>query len=395
MRRLTIAGIAVLGAILGALPGHADVQDELRGVNREIREKRILLKKTTKMESRVSTELDQIEKNLAAKEANLRGLTRDLQVIETTLGRTGKEIEDVKGEVEIHRAQIRQRLVALYKAGEMGSTRMFFSAESFPEVLETLRYMRSVLQHDRQLVDAYTAKIDRLRGLKGDLERDAARKESVRKRIEATTREIEEEKLKKVAALQKIKEERRTYQASLKELQENARRLQAMFERLEARSRKSYSKKSGSKPSVSEAPVQPPVPDKGFGALKGRLTIPVKGEIVGSFGRHKHPEFNSFTVSNGITIAAPAGADIHAVHEGQVIFADYFKGYGNMVIIDHGSGFFSLYAHANRLLKKTGTAVHRSEVIASVGDVDSPRGAMLYFEIRYQGKPVDPGPWFR
>lgn len=137
------------------------------------------------------------------------------------------------------------------------------------------------------------------------------------------------------------------------------------------------------------------MPDSGFGSQRGRLSLPTSGDIVGRFGRHKHPEFNSYTVSNGISIAAPAGSDIRSVYEGKVLFADYFKGYGNMIIIDHGGGFFSLYAHASRISKRVGAQVNRNEVVATVGDVDSPRGPMLYFEIRYQGRPVDPSPWFR
>jgi septal ring factor EnvC (AmiA/AmiB activator) len=96
-----------------------------------------------------------------------------------------------------------------------------------------------------------------------------------------------------------------------------------------------------------------------------------------------------------ISIAAQNGTDIRSVFDGQVIFSDYFKGYGNMVIIDHGGGYFSLYGHASRLNKKVGAQVSRNEVIAGVGDVDSLRGSMLYFELRHQGKPVDPSPWFR
>jgi septal ring factor EnvC (AmiA/AmiB activator) len=169
---------------------------------------------------------------------------------------------------------------------------------------------------------------------------------------------------------------------------------------LEARNRKGYSAKSrGTERHGKDAHTfQPPltvVPDKGLGAQKGRLTLPVKGTIVERFGRHKHPEFDSFTFSNGISVTAPAGTPIHAVFDGEVIFADYFKGYGNMIIVDHGGGFFSLYAHAASVAKKVGSKVARNDVLASVGDVDSSKGPLLYFEIRYQGKPVDPAPWFR
>lgn len=168
-----------------------------------------------------------------------------------------------------------------------------------------------------------------------------------------------------------------------------------MIERLEANSRKSYTAKPNKKRILGEREPLPPVVDKGFAAQRGRLATPVRGEIVGQFGRHKHPEFNSYTFSNGISIAAPQGSEIRSVFDGQVIFADYFKGYGNMVIIDHGGGYFSLYGHASRISKKVGSQVGRNDVIAGVGDLDSTRGPMLYFELRHQGKPIDPSPWFR
>ena len=125
------------------------------------------------------------------------------------------------------------------------------------------------------------------------------------------------------------------------------------------------------------------------------MSLPAKGEIVSHFGKHKHPEFNSFTFNNGISIAAPLNSDIKTVYDGEVIFADKFKGYGNMIIIDHGGGYFTLYAHASSILKKVGTTVSKNEVVAHVGDSDSSAGSQLYFEIRYQGKPVDPGPWLK
>jgi murein hydrolase activator len=373
---------------------HADVHDELSGIKKEIKEKKLLLKKTKKVETQVSTELTQIDKNLHEKESNLVVLGRELKGVETVLGRTQRDMDLVRVEAERKREQIRQRLVALYKTGEMGSARMFFGAESLPQMVEGQRYMQAVLERDKQMIAEYNKKIEQLRLLKGQLERDVARKEKIKATIEVKKHEIEMEKQKKAAYLTKVREDKKSYLSSLKELEANARRLQTMVERLEARSRKSYTAKNN-KSGVGRGPQLPLIPDKGFGAQKGRLSMPVKGEIVSGFGRHKHPEFNSYTISNGISIAAPAGTDIRSVFDGQVIFADYFKGYGNMVIVDHGGGFFSLYAHTSRIMKKVGTTVARNDILASVGDVDSPRGSMLYFEIRYQGKPVDPTPWVR
>ena len=375
-------------------PRCADVNEELRGINKEIREKRQLLKKTRKVETQVNVELKKIGKELEGKEASLAVLQRELKGAEGSLTRTQQEIETVREDTERKKQQIRQRLSALYKAGEIGGVRVYFSSESFPQMMENMHYMKAVLTNDRNLFGEYNSRIERLKLLRSSLEGDVERKEKFKVNIESKKREIEEVKEGKAAFLRKLGEDKKTYLASLKELQANARRLQTMVERLEAKSRKGYTVKKENKP-VGGRPSLLHIPEKGFGALRGRLSMPTKGEITDGFGRHKHPDFNSYTVSNGITIAAPQGADVCSVYDGQVIFADYFKGYGNMVIVDHGGGFFSLYAHTARIMKKVGTTVARNEVIASVGDADSTRGPMLYFEIRYQGKPVDPSPWLK
>jgi septal ring factor EnvC (AmiA/AmiB activator) len=98
-------------------------------------------------------------------------------------------------------------------------------------------------------------------------------------------------------------------------------------------------------------------------------------------------------VNKGIDISAPVGEEIRSVFEGIVLFADWFRGYGKMAIIDHGQGFFSLYAHASELLVKAGDKVTPRQVIGKVGDSGSPEGPRLHFEIRQNGKPVDPLQW--
>ena len=375
----------------------ADARKDLKGIQQEIKKKEFLLKTTKKIEQQVSGELALIENGLREKEAGLRRLTADLKSLDQSLMLTQRQTQATQTEVDRKQQEIRRRLVALYKAGDLGSVRIFFSSGSFPQMLESLRYMQSILQSDRKMIDDYSARIRTLSLLKVKLEDDARKKEALRVGIELKKREIETEKKRKAEYLVKVRKDKDTYAASLKQLEANAARLQAMMQKLEARSRKSYSKKPAS-PRTKDAPsVTRPVtvPSAGFGGRKRQLSLPVQGEIVQRFGKHKHPEFNSFTFSNGFSFSAPAGADIHAVDSGTVIFANYFKGYGNMVILDHGDGFFSVYAHASHIARKEGSTVVRNDVIAAVGDLDSSRGPLLYFEIRYQGKPVDPSPWFK
>jgi len=371
-------------------------KDELKGVKQEIKAKKQLISKTRKVEAVVSTELLEINRNLVQKETDLGRLDRDLRGVESNLDRTGREIGRVTDEANRKKQEIERRLASLYKAGELGAVRMFFSAESFPQMAENIRYMRSILGNDKKIFSEYNEKIAELSRLKLDLERDAVKKERIKDGIALKKREIEQEKTKKAAYLVKVRQDRKSYEVSLKELQVNAARLQTMMNRLEALSRRKLSsrhEKPGGK--LKPLPELPPVPDRGFASQKGRMSLPVRGEVVETYGKHKHPEFNSYTFSKGLSISAGSGTEIRAIYEGSVIFADYFKGFGNMIIVDHGGGYFSLYAHASKILKKVGAEVARNESVATVGDVDSVRGPMLYFEIRHQGKPVDPAGWVR
>ncbi|MDD2897112.1 MAG: peptidoglycan DD-metalloendopeptidase family protein [Desulfuromonadaceae bacterium] len=394
MRQIT--GICALLMIFISSAAAQNPKDELSGVKRDIKAKKQLITKTRKVEASISTELREILRVLDQKEADLGRLNRDLHSVESSLDRTGREIQKVTGEANLKKREIDKRLSSVYKAGEFGTLRMFFSAESFPQLAENIRYMRSVLENDKRIFVEYSRKIDQLKVLKADLERDAVKKEHIKSGIEQKKREIEEKKSKKAAYLGKVRLDRKSYEVSLKELQANASRLQAMITRLDALSRRKLSSRH-EKPGSRQKPLAelPPVPDRGFASQKGRMALPVRGEIVESYGQHKHPEFNSYTFSKGLSISAPVGADIKVIYEGTVIFADYFKGFGNMMVVDHGGGYFSLYAHASRLSKKVGAEVSRQETIGSVGDVDSSKGSLLYFEIRHQGKPVDPSGWVR
>lgn len=426
---IRLATIMLLSLFSVSSSWSADARKELQGVTKEIREKKQLIDKTTLQENRVSAELRKIDDNLREKQATLVALKRDMLKVENGIEKTSDEISIVQGEAEAKKLLIQKRLVSIYKAGDTGSIRFLFSSDSFPQMLENMRYMKSLLESDRKLVSAYEERIAKLKFLKNSMVSDIRKKERLGADIESTKRQIEVEKKSKSSFLVRVREEKKAYQASLRELEANSRRLQSIVARLEAerkrkelalrraeaarqkkilqaraaaarqqsktRYREKVKEPRANRTDVTAPAVSPPESTSGFASQKGRLSMPARGRIVSSFGRHKHPEFNSFTVSNGISIAAPSGTEVRSVYEGKVVFSDYFKGYGNMVIVDHGGGFFSLYAHNSRLLKRSGASVSRNEVLANVGDVDSAKGSVLYFEIRYQGKPVDPSSWVR
>lgn len=380
-------------------------KDDLQSVKKEIKTKQQLIQKTKQVETAVSTELRTINRTLSQRESELKKLDEELKKVEENISKINQEIDKTTQEARQKQVQIEKRLTSLYKAGEYGALRMLFSSESFPQMAENMRYMGSILEFDRLAFAAYSKKIEELHLLKGKLEQEAQRKEQLKKNIARKKQEIEQDKHKKSNYLSKVIQDRQSHEASLKKLQANAARLQNMLDKLEAERRKraaaaaaAAAKRRIKQPTAKQQqklPELPPVPDRGFASQKGRMQMPVQGNIIETFGKHKHPQFNSYTYSKGLVIAAPLGTAVRSIYDGTVIYAGYFKGYGNMIIIDHGGGYFSLYAYAANLNHKVGAEVTRGSAVAAVGDVDSAKGPALYFEIRHQGKPVDPAAWVR
>jgi septal ring factor EnvC (AmiA/AmiB activator) len=131
----------------------------------------------------------------------------------------------------------------------------------------------------------------------------------------------------------------------------------------------------------------------GFGALRGRLPLPAPGHVEVAFGRLVHPKFNTVTVQKGLDIRAPAGAPVKALAPATVAWSGWLGGYGNLVVLDQGGGYHTIYAHLAEVLRPVGARVFPGEVVGTVGETGSLKGAYLYFEVRRRGLAVDPLPW--
>ena len=123
--------------------------------------------------------------------------------------------------------------------------------------------------------------------------------------------------------------------------------------------------------------------------------MPVKGTITSFFGPFRNEKYGVVNFQSGINIKAEQGAPVQCVYDGEVIYAGWFKGYGNMMIVDHGDHYYTLYAHAEELLKSKGDRVGVGENIATVGDTGSINGPELHFEVRHHGKSIDPMKWIK
>ena len=199
--------------------------------------------------------------------------------------------------------------------------------------------------------------------------------------------EVDRDAAKRRTLLARVRDERAYHERVVGELTEASRRLEAFIRELGAKQRKL------AKVPPPKGGIEPP--GVGFGSSRGRLPWPTDGRIVVPFGAQVHPRFGTRTFRNGVDIEAAEGTDVTAVYAGHVIYTGWFKGYGNLIILDHGSEYYTLYAHIAEIEVREGEDVRQGQRIGTVGDTASLAGPRLYFEVRYQGKPQDPAEWLR
>jgi septal ring factor EnvC (AmiA/AmiB activator) len=253
--------------------------------------------------------------------------------------------------------------------------KILFSPASPAQMAEDYDFLGRVVRRDRELLANYRRQ---LAELETALERLAAWRREQQASLAAlgeNQKTARQASRLKAALLEQVRGDRQALAAALAELRERAGRLSGLVKKLESEKPREYSEKTGL-----------------FAAGKGRLPWPVDGAIRIGFGAARHPELGTMYDSHGIEIAADGEKPIRAVGSGRVLFANWFKGYGNLLIVDHGDSYYSLYAQASRLSKKVGDLLATGDVLGYTG-LEGSKG--VYFEIRRGGTPLDPLPWLR
>lgn len=367
----------------GRFQGVEQGKKELGGIKKKIQEEKQRIRDINKRESSVISHLNTLDRNLHQKDKELKSLKQKLVRVDRKVKRANKDLGYLALNIDAQEKLLLDRLVALYKFGDTETPQLLFSSESYEDFLSSRRYLTSILEQDRQLIDDYRKRKTVVRNYQRQLVEDEQELKSLKKKAEQKKGEIQKDLLQKGMILDAVRQQKQVHLAAIRELEAASAKLQSLINRLE----KELQEKAKGKTFVPSA--------RGFGALQGKLPFPVRGKILSTFGRNENPKFNTFTVQKGIEIEAPLGAGIRAIHDGRVLYSDWFKGYGKILIIDHGEGYYTLSGHASALLKAVGEEVRVGDVVALVGDTGSLKGPCLYFEIRQRGKPLDPLAWLR
>ncbi|PYQ54351.1 MAG: hypothetical protein DMF78_06275 [Acidobacteria bacterium] len=340
---------------------------------RRVRERRQVIERDLArlrgQEKGLLAEVERLELEVRLRVEQLRETQLVLHRANEQMDATVKRVHELEASVAEARPQLAARARALYKLGELSYLRMLLSVERPSDMLRGYRFVSSLARRDRERMAALRADLASLDATRSELEKKTREAMALRAETERARRALEANRQKKSELLTSIVEKKETHAAYLQELEEAETKLGQLL--------------SG----LSQAEVSVPIT-----VFKGALPWPTAGRVRTTFGRHKHPRFDTYTLHNGIEIEAPVDAPVTAVHDGTVAFADQFLGYGLLVILDHGGKNHTLYAHLAEARVQPGQHVAEGEQVGTVG-ASSVDGPGLYFELRSQGKPQDPMEW--
>ncbi|MCP4349868.1 MAG: peptidoglycan DD-metalloendopeptidase family protein [Desulfobacterales bacterium] len=346
-------------------------------INRKIEENKNKLKKFKKKEVSVINKLNKTGMALNKAGKKVSALKSEITAIEKKIMSTETETDNLVEQIQISEKYASRRMAALYKLNCLGKMRILASAASINDFFHRKMSLERILAHDKSTLKNFADKKKQLLALLNRLDTRKNKKLSLEAAYKKQISIMSRERTRRSKLLAGVRNEKSLALAAIKSLKQAAKELD---KKIKALNKKSEQLKMG---------------QSKFYSLKGLLKMPVKGKIISYFGSYTNPEFNVKNFRSGIDIKADKGSPIRAVCVGQVLFSSWFKGYGNMLIIDHGDNYYTLYAHADKLLKSEGEHVEADEVIATVGDTGSINGSVLHFEVRHHGKPLDPVKWLK
>jgi septal ring factor EnvC (AmiA/AmiB activator) len=358
-----------------------EFKKKAQDIDREIEASEAKIRKFSQKEADIISTLNQVDLALNKSRKQITSLGREIAALDEKIADTARASEELIQKIKANEQYMAKRMVALYKLNWLGKFQLMASATSLNELLQRKTAIARILAYDEKVMSQI---MDNRRSLEIMRSQLHAQRDEKRRRAERYQQEIDRmaaERTKRSKLLAYVRKEMSAQQASVESLKQAALELDEKIQNLGV--------------GVTGTAADEYFEDKPFQAYKGLLKMPVKGKIVSLFGKFKNTRYDVLNFRSGIEIQTERGEPIQAVYRGKILYADWFKGYGNMIIIDHGNSYYTVYAHIEEVFKTAGDVVESGEVMATVGDTGSMTGPKLYFEVRHHGKPLDPMQWLK
>ena len=376
MIRLWAVSVLAIGLML-PLSSNSVAEDKqqarLDDLKRSISKLEKRLSVQDKEKNSLQSELKKVELETSQISRNLRSLRKKVAGLEVKLASLGKQEIELQAEIAQQSGAIVDQISSAYKLGSEEPIKLLLNQEDPQKIARVLRYYGYFLEARTKKIQRYIADVDALADVVEDISKEKLSLTKSRTELERGQRKLRDRVKKRSGTLAKLKTSLVTDKKKLGGLQKERGELEEILS------------------AVEEAVADMTLPKnyQSFASRKGKLKWPLKGTVAHSFGSTRSGELRW----EGWLISAKAGAAVNAVHNGRVVFSNYLRGFGLLIILDHGDGYMTLYAHNQELLKDTGDWVQSSQTLARAGDTGGLSKPALYFEIRKQGKPSDPKSW--
>ena len=405
MARYLWAALALNGALLVQADPPDNKKAELKDIQGRIESLRKDLAKNEESKASVADQLKDAESAISAANRKLRQLGENRQALQEEIAQLEQQSATLGQQIEAQQKHLSGLLYRHFLHGDSDSLQLVLSGEDPNRIAQDQYFLTQLSKAKAQMLgklrDALAEK-KRLAEVRKDKADQLA---AIEKQQQESRAALQAKQKEKQAVLARIADKIKSQRKEIDTLKANEQRLSRLIDTLakaaaQAASKpRSVERPSQETPRDSKAKAGPALrndstPDSSFSGvfagLKGKLKLPVRGDVTGRFGT---PRAEGGTTWKGLFIRTAEGSEVKAIAPGKVVFSDWLRGFGNLLIVDHGDGYLSIYGNNQSLFKETGQTVKSGETIAAAGNSGGQGESGLYFELRHQGQPFDPLKW--
>jgi murein hydrolase activator len=379
--------LCVAGAIACGLATAADEKAALGELRSRIEQAKKDLAAAEGAHGEAADQLRASETAISEASRSLRALAERQRDARADLRQLASDRREARDQLAGEQARVEALLRARYLNGDERLLKLILSGDNPNRIARELTYYEYVLAAQSDLVRELRAKTDRIAAVERRTQEASDALANLEREAQAEQARLVAQAAERRKVLASISDQISGQRRQIQTLERNETRLSRLVDEL-AKATRSAPPPPGGVARNERVPV--PGAIGSFSAAKGRLRLPVRGELAGRFGA---PRQGSSLTWKGVLILAPEGEEVRAVAPGRVVFADWMRGFGNLLILDHGENYLTIYGYNEAVLKKVGDTVHAGDVIATVGSTGGAGTSGLYFEIRHEGKPFDPLTW--
>lgn len=370
---------------------------DISGIQKKINKIEKKLNKTKEAQHDVADALKKSETAISNANKELHKIKQEQKQNESKLNALKKQSLSLSEKLAQQQKQLSKLLYQQYAQGSQSYTRLILESKNPSQISRDLKYQSYITKAHTKLIDDMQNSLNEVKALDAQTTNALQKVADLKAQQESERKTLQKQKAEKALVLKKLSKEIAAQHGQIKKLKRDEKRLSQLVIKLAkiAKQNQQKKKKKQKKKSSDIVAKNQQVPDnryagKKFSALKGKLKLPVRGEVMNHFGRKRKDGGLSW---KGLFIRAKEGTSVKSVAVGRVVFAEWMRGFGNLIIIDHGSGYMSLYGNNQTILKNVGEDVKGGDTIAAVGNTGGNKSNGLYYELRKKSIPFDPLKW--